>query len=233
MADNAAQIYLILDCAAGDVSSERLDALLAVAVVPSLLLRPDPDRKPGADALRSLAARAQDRGTAVLIADDIAMAHAIGADGVHLTAADAADDESLAAGLLARYGDARRQLGDTAIVGIAVAHSRHAAMSLAEAGADYVAFTPSTASTAMADDDDDDDDEPASQRELVAWWSEIFEVPVVGFDVADSDAARDLAAAGADFVAVRVPVALPPSDLQGWLRDILDALEAGPAAVGG
>jgi thiamine-phosphate pyrophosphorylase len=36
---------------------------------------------------------------------------------------------------------------------------------------------------------------------LVAWWSEIFVVPCVAFDIDDADAARRLAASGADFIA--------------------------------
>ena len=64
-------------------------------------------------------------------------------------------------------------------------------MLLAEAGADYVAFGDSSAGPR--------DFEALS--ELIAWWSEIFVVPSVAFNVADVTEAEQLTQLGVDFIA--------------------------------
>ncbi len=68
------------------------------------------------------------------------------------------------------YAAARAAVGDDAIVGVATGTSRHEAMVAGEAGADFVLLAP----------------------ELVSWWTELMEVPVVA------------ATAGADFVIERL-----------------------------
>lgn len=121
----------------------------------------------------------QSRGAACLIADDIALAERLGADGVHL----AAD--------LQTYRDARARLGDSANIGVFCGLSRHSAMSLAECGADYVAFGPGREAIDGID----------QYADIIAWWSELFVVPCVAWEIdRPADAAR-LAALGADFVA--------------------------------
>jgi thiamine-phosphate pyrophosphorylase len=120
------------------------------------------------------------RGRACLIEHDIALAEHLGADGAHLAA-----DANI-------YRDARTRLGESANIGAYCGLSRHDAMSLAELGADYVAFGPSP------EGEIDGIDQCA---ELIAWWSEIFVVPCVAWNIDQpADAAR-LAALGADFVA--------------------------------
>ena len=61
--------------------------------------------------------------------------------------------------------------------------SRHDAMELGEAGADYVAFgiPPDVEDRAVAVE---------RRLDLIAWWSEVFELPCVAFDVADAEEAR-------------------------------------------
>ncbi|MGH6737280.1 MAG: thiamine phosphate synthase [Methyloceanibacter sp.] len=121
----------------------------------------------------------QAAGIACLIDNDIALAERLGADGVHLEA-----DPAL-------YRGAREQLGESASIGAGCGLSRHAAMALAEAGADYVAFGP----------DAGDIDGIDQCAELIAWWSEIFIVPCVAWNVDDAGQAAHLARLGADFVA--------------------------------
>jgi thiamine-phosphate pyrophosphorylase len=122
----------------------------------------------------------QSHGAACLTENDIALADRLGADGVHL----AADPEI--------YQNARARLGESANIGVFCGLSRHHAMSLAERGADYIAFGP------VASSDIDSIDQCA---ELIAWWSEIFVVPCVAWNIdRPADAAR-LASLGADFVA--------------------------------
>lgn len=75
--------------------------------------------------------------------------------------------------------------------GVAV---RHDAMVAGESGADYVAFGRLQDMSAPL---------PLPQRlELVSWWSDIFEVPCIA-PAENLGAANALAAAGADFIAVR------------------------------
>jgi thiamine-phosphate pyrophosphorylase len=121
----------------------------------------------------------QGAGVACLIENDIERADHLGADGVHIAA-----DPGL-------YARARGRLGESANIGVGCGLARHDAMQLAEAGADYVAFGPDAGSIDAVD----------QCAELIAWWSEIFVVPSVAWNVDDATDAGRLAALGADFVA--------------------------------
>ena len=120
---------------------------------------------------------------ACLVENNAARAERLGADGVHI-AADA--------GL---YAHARKILGDSANIGVGCGLSRHAAMELAELGADYVAFDPHATNIDAID----------QCAQIIAWWSEIFVVPCVAWNVGNAGDAERLAEVGADFIA------LPPT----------------------
>jgi thiamine-phosphate pyrophosphorylase len=66
-------------------------------------------------------------------------------------------------------------------------------MLMAELGADYVAFGAAREARGPA---------PDRRAEMIAWWSEIFVVPCVAWDVESAEAAERLARLGADFVAL-------------------------------
>ena len=102
---------------------------------------------------------AHDRDVAFLVEEDVELARRIGADGVHI-AADAAV-----------YTQARERLGADAIIGAGCGQSRHDAMLLAERGVDYVAFEAPARNS------------KPERPSLIAWWTEIFVVPCVAFDV--------------------------------------------------
>jgi thiamine-phosphate pyrophosphorylase len=153
---------------------------------------------------------AQQRKVAALVADDVPAARATGADGVHLSWRPEIEEA---------YEAARGALGPEAIVGADAGRSRHDAMTLGETGADYVAFGP----TAEADGPDEAD---KTRHELVTWWSEVFVVPVVAFDVGTAGEARNLIASGADFVAVRLPRASETGNDAAWASDLVAALSA-------
>lgn len=145
-----------------------------------VLLCPD---AAGSDAQRTqhLVSAAQGRDLACLIKDDVALAKNVGADGVHIPA-----DPAI-------FADARRRLGGDATIGADCGLNRHDAMVIAEMGADYVAFGPNL--TAVARNGDE-------RAELIAWWSEIFVIPCIAWDVSTAEEAATLAALGADFLAL-------------------------------
>jgi thiamine-phosphate pyrophosphorylase len=192
---------------------DRLQPLLAHAAPASLLLVPADAQPLEAQTVLPLVHAAQEAGTAVLIADDAQLARTIKADGVHL---DWGDD------IAQRYEEAREILGRRAIVGVDAGRSRHHAMSLGEAGADYIGF-------GIPAHVEDREKARLRRQELVAWWAEIFEPPVVAFDVEDHETAKELAAAGADFVARRVPSGLSPGDMRAWLDEAGAAIARVPA----
>jgi thiamine-phosphate pyrophosphorylase len=120
----------------------------------------------------------QARGLACLVEQDAALAERLGADGVHI-AADAAV-----------YAESRKLLGESASIGAGCGLNRHDAMRLAELGADYVAFGGESTIDAIG-----------QYADLIAWWSEIFIVPCVAWNVDNAEHAARLASLGADFVA--------------------------------
>ena len=108
-----------------------------------------------ADALREIT---HARDVAIVIEGHVLMVERLGLDGVHLT--DGARS----------VRKVRKDLPD-AIIGAACGTTRHEGISAAEAGADYVSFSPIGA-TPLGDGS-------RAEAELFEWWSEMIEVPVV------------------------------------------------------
>ena len=193
-AEARCRIFAVVE--AGPSALARVGAALAAGDVAALLVAPAEALPLGPAAAGPLVAAAQQANVAALIAGDARLAEGLGADGLHVRPArDIAD----------QYGQARRHLGAGAIVGADCGVSRHDAMSLAEAGADYIAFGAPRHLNDRARG-------RARRDALVAWWGEIFEVPCVALDVESAEEAKALKEAGADFIGV--------------------ALEGAPAAVG-
>src|SRR5690606_5224996 len=139
---------------------------------------------------------------AALLLDEPGLARQLDADGVHL---------SYGMDLESRYHSARQMIGRSGSVGFDAGDSRHDAMSLAEAGADYVAFSiPANAQNTEA----------ARERrlDLVAWWAEIFEVPCVALEIEDPEEAAALARAGADLIGLRIETGVPLPEIWQRLR---------------
>lgn len=216
------QIYLAAEVVDAGALGERLSLLLGEFALPSILLMPAAGRIDETNALKDLVGALQSKGTAVVMFDDVAAAAATGADGVHLSGDPDADPEAMAADLSERYRNARQRLGNGAIVGVDVIGSRHAAMTLAEMGADYVGFGPDRALPTDAEG------EGPMLVDLLSWWSEIFEVPVVALDTDDDAQARTAAEAGADFVMRRLPVGASAADLRDWLMSAIAAIAERP-----
>ena len=199
------KIYVAVD--AGPAAADRLAAALAAADIASVLIRPAAGQALDVAAARPLVELAQKAGAAALIADDAELARTLRADGVHLSAGgDPAE----------AYETARGILGGRYIVGADTGGSRDDAMTLAEIGADYVAFAPKAADTSLRD-------------ELCEWWAEIFEVPCVALDVATADEAASLQAVRCDFVGITLPASAPAAESRDLVLAVRGALARGLA----
>jgi thiamine-phosphate pyrophosphorylase len=163
-----------------DGLKDALAAALGGADVAAVLLRlAQADERTQINRVKALAAAVQDR-DAALILDHAELAARAGADGAHVTG-------------VAAFRAAAAALKPERIAGCGGLISRHDAMTAAEAGADYVMFGEPAADGARPS--------LAAILERVAWWSEVFEIPCVGFAAA-LDEVEPLAAAGADFIAL-------------------------------
>ena len=99
------------------------------------------------------------RDIAIVIERHVALVERLGLDGVHLPEG--------ARGLR----KLRETLGADVILGAACGASRHDGIGAAEAGADYVSFSP-VGETGLGSGH-------RAERDLFTWWSEMIEVPVV------------------------------------------------------
>lgn len=209
--EGSTQLFLVVET--GLSALDRLIAALAAAPVASVLIVAPAGQALEPALTEALVECAQSRGAAALLFEDAELAQRLAADGVHLP--HGRDIEEL-------YHSARRTVGPDAIVGVQAEASRHDAMTLAEAGADYVAFGIPTGVH---------DSEAARERrlELVEWWAEIFDIPCVALDVETAEDAALLAQAGADFVGVRLGAGEALSDAGERLRAMAEAVAAAPA----
>lgn len=88
---------------------------------------------------------------------------------------------------------AREQLGNDLQLGVSCYDSRDMAMKAGEKGADYIAFGFPSSSK---------DINILSSVELLSWWSEMMELPVVAIGNITPENCKPLIKAGADFLSV-------------------------------
>ncbi len=207
------RLYLVTPPALEPVAfRDRLAAALDAGDVGAVQLRlkdaSDDAVRRAIDVLRPVA---QSRDVAFLLNDRPDLALAQGCDGAHV----GADDMPA--------GKARELLGELQL-GVSCYDSRDAAMRAGEAGADYVAFgaffaSGTKATTIRAD------------PELLAWWSELMQLPVVAIGGIDAGNCAPLVQAGADFLAVVGAVWNhpdgPAAGVTALNRAIAEASEAG------
>ena len=120
-----------------------------------------------------------------------------GLDGLHLRAG---------AGCEAVVKTARQNLAARQILGVDVGSSRHNAMLAGQAGADYIGFSGD------------------QLCDMVAWWTPLFQLPCVAFNVENLDLAQKLAKLGCDFVANAGSVWLTADDPVGYFEAFEDQL---------
>lgn len=210
------RLYLITPSALPDLDrfGGELEAALDAGDVAALQIR----LKNVADAeivraVEALAPLAQNRGVAVILNDRPDLARSLGCDGVHVGQQDAT------------YDEARRAVGRDAMIGVTCHDSRHLAMEAAEAGADYVAFGaffPTTTKVAPT----------RADPELLNIWQETMATPCVAIGGVTVATARELARAGADFLAVSAGVWAHPEGPAAAVRAFNTEMAAGLAERG-
>ena len=153
------------------------------------------------DVLRPVA---QSRDVAFILNDRPDLAAAQGCDGAHIGAEDMSGAQ------------ARAVLGELQL-GVSCYDSRDAAMQAGEAGADYVAFGAFFPSSTK-------DTDIRADPELLRWWSEMMELPVVAIGGITPANCAPLVQAGADFLAVVSAVWTHPDGPAGGVRAMNDAI---------
>ena len=187
-----ARLYLVTPPLgdAGVIADALADALNAADIAAVLVRFEDGDEAQLLERVKTLRILIQSNGAALLLDGHAGLVARAECDGAHLTGTDAL--RAAAPGLKPKY-----------IAGCGGLGTRHDAMLAGESGADYVMFG-----------------EPNGRRpsfdaviERVAWWTEIFQVPCVGY-AATVDEVEALARAGAEFVAVDEAVWRSPASLR-------------------
>lgn len=210
------RLYLITPPRLDDLAAfgrrlaEALDAGDVAALQIRLKDHPDPEI---AAAVTALAPIAQSRGVAVILNDRPDLARDLSCDGVHIGQEDAA------------YVEARRFVGPDRTVGVTCHDSLHLAMEAAEAGADYVAFGavfPTGTKQAKT----------RVELDLISGWAADMLVPCVAIGGITADNAREVAGAGADFLAVSAGVWAHPYGPVAAVRAINAEISAGVAERG-
>ena len=156
------------------------------------------------DALRPVA---QSRAVAFLLNDRADLVRPSGCDGVHVGQTDTP----------AR--DARALVGPELQLGITCHDSRDLAMQAGEDSADYVAFGaffPTTTKEAPT----------RADPEILAWWSELMELPCVAIGGITAANCAPLVAAGAGFLAVVGAVWAHPEGPAAGVRAMNAAIAA-------
>ncbi len=202
------RLYLITPPALSADFPEMLAAALDAGDVAALQLRlkdvDDDTIRSAVDLVRPIA---HAHNVALILNDRPDIAVETGCDGAHV----GTDDMPLA--------DARRVLGRGLQLGVSCYDSRDLALRAGEANADYVAFGaffPSGTKTTGYQAD----------TELLSWWSELMELPVVAIGGIDAENCGPLVRAGANFLAVIGAVWGHPGGAAAGVRAMVAAIAA-------
>jgi len=178
-------LYVITDN--GQTPSEQLVSAVAAAIRGGARIVQYRDKSGETERQRreaaALRALTREHGVLFLINDDIALAEAVGADGVHL----GLDDVGVA--------EARRRLGDQAVIGISCYNRFDLAEAAVEHGADYIAFGAFFPSRIKPH-------APRATPDLLKRAGAELSLPVCAIGGITHEQAPALVAAGADMLAV-------------------------------
>jgi thiamine-phosphate pyrophosphorylase len=202
----APRLYLVTpQVADARAFATALAGAFADADVAAVLLRLAPgDERAQINRVKTIGLPIQSSGAAVIVDGQPEIVAHGGADGAHLSGIEG-------------FQAATPRLKPDRIAGAGGLHTRHDAMTAAESGADYVMFG----------EPDENGRRPSLEAviERVSWWSEVFEIPCVAF-ASSMDEVGQLAAAGADFVAVGDFVFADPRGIAAALADATARLSA-------
>ena len=162
-------------------------------------------------AVQALSPIARARDVAVILNDRPDLAAQTRCDGVHVGQGDMP------------FAQARKLMGQDAMIGVTCHDSRHLAMEAAEAGADYVAFGAFFPTTTK-------DAPTTADPEILSIWQETMEVPSVAIGGVTADNAAVLATAGADFLAVSAGIWKHPGGSAAGVAALNAAIAEGLAA---
>jgi len=187
MAEPSPRLYLVSPLLEDASFAPRLAEACGGGHVAAVLLRlAAADERTLVNRAKALCPAVQESGAAALIsvdgkADLAAVAARGGADGIHVR------------GDVALARDLRERLKADRAVGAGGIKTRDDAMTLGEAGVDYLMFGEPRPDGSLPSLE--------SVTERAAWWAEIFETPCVAF-APSLEAVGPLAATGAEFIAL-------------------------------
>jgi thiamine-phosphate pyrophosphorylase len=182
----APRLHLVVPVTTGQHAIRCFTAICAAGDVASALA-------PG-DLVPALVPLAVEHKVALLSADE---KHAQACDGIEVT--NRAD-----------YDHARKLLGPDKIIGALAGTSRHVAMDLAEAGADYIAFHQARLKP---------HDEP-----IIQWWSSLFEVPCIAIDPVGADGIAPLLTQRPDFIRPPDSIWTSPEEARRIVTELMQAI---------
>lgn len=148
----------------------------------------------------------QDRDIAFILNDRPDLAKEYQCDGVHIGMNDMPIKQ------------ARALIGDTMQLGVSCYDSKDMAMKAGEKGADYIAYGAFFPSPTKKTD-------ILAPVELLSWWSELMELPVVAIGGITPQNCKPLVQAGADFLAVISAVWNHPQGPAQGVQAMLHAIQ--------
>ncbi len=155
---------------------------------------------------------AQTAGAAAVIAGDSRVADRVKADGVHVEAAPA------------ELADTIERLQERMMVGTGGVKTRDAALELGEAGPDYMFF-------GRFGYDNDPVPHPRNLG-LGAWWAEMVEIPCIVMGGSEIASVTEVAATGAEFVALSAAIFAEGADPRAAVAEINALLDANAPRFG-
>jgi thiamine-phosphate pyrophosphorylase len=180
------RLHLVVPVTTGQHAVRCFTAICSAGDVASVLA-------PG-DLVPPLAPLAAKQGVALLSADE---KHALACDGIEVaTRAD--------------YDHARKLLGPGKIIGGLAGTSRHVAMDLAEAGADYVAFHQARLKP--------------HEEPIIQWWSSLFEVPCIAVDPVGPEGIAALLTQHPDFIRPPDSIWTSPEEARRIVTELMQAI---------
>jgi thiamine-phosphate pyrophosphorylase len=205
------QTYLVTqqDLSAGRSTQAIVDAALAGGVDVVQVREKHTTAREQLEITRDLRGPTAKAGVPLVVNDRVDVALAADADGVHL-----GDDDLPVA-------DAREMLGEDALIGRSVS-TVEAAREAERAGADYLGV----GAIYTTGSKDVDEDEQAIGLDVVRDIDDAVDIPFVGIGGITPENAADVAAAGADGVAV-ITAITQADDPEGATRDLAAAVASG------